>query len=93
MTVEPVPLVELEAAREALIDSITGGMPDAHRQFLMGFERGEPDWELIGLPEAADLPAVNWRQLNLDKLSAASRARLIDQLAAAMERGGAPREN
>ena len=93
MTLEPVPLVELETAREALIDSITGGMPDAHRRFLMGFERGEPDWELISLPEAADLPAVKWRRLNLDKLSAASRARLVDQLAAAMERGGAPREN
>jgi Nucleotidyl transferase AbiEii toxin, Type IV TA system len=93
MTAKPVTQAELEATREALIAAITGGMPDVHRQFLVGFERGEPDWELIKLPEAADLPAVKWRQLNLDKLSAAARARLVDQLAAAIRRRGAPMEN
>jgi predicted nucleotidyltransferase component of viral defense system len=90
MTADPVPRAALEEAREALIATITGGMPEAHRQFLLGFKRGAPDWGLIGLPEAADLPAVRWKQLNLDKLSAAARARLVDQLAAALARGGAP---
>ncbi|MER2534758.1 MAG: nucleotidyl transferase AbiEii/AbiGii toxin family protein [Rhizobiaceae bacterium] len=92
MTAEPVPRAALEEAREALIATITGAMPEAHRQFLLGFKRGAPDWGLIGLPEAADLPAVRWKQLNLDKLSAAARARLVDQLAAALARGGAPLE-
>jgi predicted nucleotidyltransferase component of viral defense system len=92
MTTEPVPRAALEEAREALIATITGGMPEAHREFLLGFKRGAPDWGLIGLPEAADLPAVRWNQLNLDKLSAAARARLVDQLAAALARGGAPLE-
>lgn len=92
MTVEPVPRAALEAAREALVATITGGMPEAHRQFLLGFKQGEPDWGLIGLPEAAELPAVRWKQINLDKLSEAARARLLDQLAAALARGGAPLE-
>lgn len=92
MTADPVPRAALEEARETLIATITGGMPEAHRQFLLGFKRGAPDWGLIGLPEAADLPAVRWKQLNLDKLSAAARARLVDQLAAALARGGAPLE-
>ena len=92
MTVEPVPRAALEAAREALIATITGGMPEAHRQFLLGFKLGEPDWGLVGLLDAAELPAVRWKQINLDKLSEAARARLLDQLAAALARDGAPLE-
>ncbi len=49
MTRHPVELDDLLAAREALIDEIVGAMPDAHRQFLLAFERGEPDWSAIGM--------------------------------------------
>lgn len=90
MTAEPVPLAALEAAREQLIAAIVGGMPAAHRDFLLDFKRGVPDWDGIGLPHAADLPAVKWRQLNLDRLPEAARARLVDKLATALARGGAP---
>ena len=92
MTAEPVPLAALEAAREKLVAKITGEMPEAHKQFLLGFKRGTPDWELIGLPDAADLPAVKWKQLNLDKLSESARTRLVDQLAAALALGGTATE-
>ena len=90
MTADPVPLSALEATREMLIAGITGGMPQGHKDFLLGFKRGAPDWSIVGLPEAANLPAVMWKQLNLDKLSGIARARLVDQLAAALARGGAP---
>lgn len=62
MTSEPVSLDELLKAREALIEEIVGQMPEPHCSFLIQFERGEPDWSLLELPEAANLPAVKWRQ-------------------------------
>ena len=80
MTNEPVALDDLVAAREAIIDTMVGHMPDEHRRFLVSFKRGEPDWTLLGLPGVADLPAVKWRQLNLDKLSADVRAREVGKL-------------
>ena len=80
MTDEPVSLDELSAAREALITGMVGKMPDAHRRFLVSFEKGQPDWELLGVPTAADLPAVKWRQQNLDTLSKAQRATLVENL-------------
>lgn len=92
MTAEPVALEVLAAAREDLIAIVTGSVPEAHKQFLLGFKRGTPDWELIGLPTAADLPAVKWKQLNLDRLTESARTRLVDQLAAALARGGAATE-
>ena len=55
-------------------------MPDSHRQFLVSFERGEPDWTLLDVPGAAELPAVKWRQLNLDKLPTKKRAELVEAL-------------
>ncbi|MEO9338869.1 nucleotidyl transferase AbiEii/AbiGii toxin family protein [Mesorhizobium sp. SB112] len=80
MTAEPVELDELLAAREALIAAIAGGMPDEHKAFLLGFKRGAPDWGLLGVEGAADLPAVKWKQINLDRLSETARARLVGQL-------------
>ena len=80
MTEEPVALDGLVAAREAMIASIVGRMPDDHRHFLLTFERGTPDWSLLGVPGAPDLPAVRWRQQNLDKLSATDRAKLLVDL-------------
>ncbi len=80
MTEEQVSRDELIAAREALIAEIVGRMPDSHRRFLVSFERGEPDWALLDVPGAAELPAVKWRQLNLDKLPAKKRAELVEAL-------------
>jgi len=80
MTEEPVPLADLLAAREETIAAVVGDMPDSHRQLLVSFERGKPDWSLLGVAHAPDLPAIKWRQLNLDKLSADARARLVGDL-------------
>ena len=80
MTAEPVHIDELIAAREALIASIVGQMNEAHRRFLISFERGEPDWALLGVSIASELPAVKWRQRNLDTLTTDERAGLVMQL-------------
>ena len=80
MTQEPVALADLEAAREAIIAAMVTDMPEAHRRFLIGFKRGEPDWELLGIPEARQLPAVMWKQRNLDRLPAGKRRELTDLL-------------
>lgn len=80
MTAEPVSLDELTRARESLIDIAVGKMPQPHRRFLVSFERGQPDWQLLGVPAAHDLPAIRWRQQNLDKMAATERAQLVSQL-------------
>jgi len=80
MTDSPVTQQELEQAREALIADIVGNMPQDHRRFMVSFERGEPDWALLDVSGAADLPAVRWRQLNLDKLPKQKRDALVVDL-------------
>jgi predicted nucleotidyltransferase component of viral defense system len=80
MTAEPITLNDLLKAREDLIAEIAGKMPQEHREFLIGFKSGKPDWALLGVDGAAELPAVKWKQVNLDKLSAAARGKLVEQL-------------
>ncbi|MDP3749844.1 MAG: nucleotidyl transferase AbiEii/AbiGii toxin family protein [Phenylobacterium sp.] len=84
MTAEPAPLDDLLATREAIIATITGGMPRAHRDFLTGFLEGTPDWALLGVPGAEALPAILWRQQNLDTLDAGRRAALVHSLKAVL---------
>lgn len=86
MTEEPVTLEELNAARETFIEQIVGDMPDVHRKFLVSFVRGTPDWTSIELPEAANLPAVKFRQLNLDKLTKEKRDAEISALEKVLEK-------
>jgi hypothetical protein len=80
MTTEPVALDDLLAARAALVASIVGKMTDRHRRFLITFEKGAPEWDLLGLPKIDKLPAVQWRQQNLDKITKNKRAELVAQL-------------
>jgi hypothetical protein len=80
MTKENVELVDLEGTREAIVATMVGEMPDVHRKFLIGFKRGELDWELLEIPEASHLPAVLWKQQNLEKMLPEKRHELIEAL-------------
>ena len=46
-------------------------MPDHHKSFLRSFYSRKPDWPLLGLEAAQNLPAVKWSELNLDRLARA----------------------
>ncbi|MBE5075094.1 nucleotidyl transferase AbiEii/AbiGii toxin family protein [Erythrobacteraceae bacterium E2-1 Yellow Sea] len=80
MTQENVELADLKATREALVATMVGEMPDAHRQFLIGFKRGEPDWELLGIPKARHLPAVLWKLRNLKNLPERKQLELVERM-------------
>jgi hypothetical protein len=84
MTHRPVTLDGLLETREAFIAELIGRMPRAHRSFLASFKRGEPDWKLLGIPHAEQLPAVRWRLQNLEKLDVRKRQQLIDNLLKAL---------
>lgn len=84
MTNEDVSLDELIEARAELVADIVGRMPREHRQFLIGFKEGTPDWDLLGVPEARNLPAVKWKQLNLNRLKPLDRQRFVAELKAAL---------
>lgn len=86
MTEEVIAIEELIKTQHEMIKTLIGGMLDHHRAFLIGFERGEPDWSLLRISHVAELPAIRWRQRNLDKLNPEQRSDLVELLRASLER-------
>lgn len=82
MTVEHVPLETLLAARERLVHDIQARVVGAAADFLLSVHDGAPDFDLIGLPAAAALPAIRWKLINLEKLRAANPEKFDLQRAA-----------
>lgn len=68
MTNAPVALAELKEARDRLNTDLLARLDNNAMKFLLSLHDGEPDFECIGLPKAADLPAVRWKLVNLRKL-------------------------
>lgn len=66
MTTMPVSLDDLKAARRRMTEDLLARLDDNAMRFLLSLHDGEPDFEAIGLPQAATLPAVRWKRLNLE---------------------------
>jgi predicted nucleotidyltransferase component of viral defense system len=63
-----VPLEELVAVRERLVELIHQGLTDNEKAFLLSFKNREPDWRLLELNGVSELPAIKWKQINLAKM-------------------------
>lgn len=68
MTQTEVALEKLEATRDQLVQEIKSGLSNEDKQFLISVKKGNPEWELLGIPHAAKLPAVLWKLHNIEKL-------------------------
>ena len=82
MTVVPVSVDELAAARDELIGEIRRRLSGPAAEFLRSLARAEPDFDAIGLPDAQRLPAVRWKVRNLRTLMATDPAKHDDQVRA-----------
>ncbi len=68
-------------ARAKLRNELPQRLTAAHRQFLGGLVRAEPDWSLVQCQHIAELPALRWKLANLE----AFRSRRPDDFAAQAE--------
>ena len=68
MTRETIPLEALAETGRCLHTDIRSRLHGDIAAFLLSLHDAEPDFGLIGLPEAAELPAVRWKLINLEKL-------------------------
>jgi predicted nucleotidyltransferase component of viral defense system len=80
MTLIPVTLAELEQTRETMIELIQARLTDQQRQFLLSFKQGDPEWALLNLPGIENLPAVQWKLLNIRRMAPARRAQALERL-------------
>ena len=80
MTDEGIELNTLLDSRGSLISDVVSNMPNHHKEFLISFYRGKPDWSILGLVGVDELPAVKWRELNLDRAGDGTREEIVRKL-------------
>jgi len=80
MTREEISFDILLRARESLIADVVGNMPENHKEFLRSFYGRKPEWDLLGLKDVKNLPAIRWREMNLDKAGLETSAELLKKL-------------
>jgi len=68
MTVDDVTVTELEATRQKLVTDVQARLTGDAADYLRSLSGGDPDFELIGLNQARELPAVRWKLQNLQRL-------------------------
>ncbi len=80
MALMPVTVQELEQARETMIALIRTRLTDRQRRFLLSFKGGEPDWSLLNLDGVSELPAVQWKLRNIQRMAPAKREQALERL-------------
>lgn len=64
----PFSYEDFEATREKLIETVNSSLSDSDRSFLLSFKQGNPNWDLYPIAGLEDMPAVQWKLLNIHKL-------------------------
>lgn len=81
MTAEPVPLRDLLSTREKMVRDLQSELDTNERRFLLSLVANEPDWSLLSVPHAKDLPAIRWKLHNLKQLQKSNPKKLAEQSA------------
>lgn len=85
MTESAIPLETLTTARARLAQEILSGMPETHKRFLISFYEGAPEWDKPGMNSLDRLPAVRWRERNLDRAGPGTREAIVRELEAILD--------
>ena len=80
MTLEEVTCEELEETIKALVARIASDLTLQERQFIVSVKEGRPQWDLIGLDGVQNLPAVQWKLLNIGRMAPAKHQQAIRKL-------------
>lgn len=85
MLTTPVTLDDLNNTRTDLIKKLQKELTDEERKFLLSIKSLNPDWKLIGIDGIENLPAVQWKLINLQKIDKVQHQQAVDKLKQVLE--------
>ena len=68
MTTKAISLESLTSTQDWLIKELPRALTATHRQYLLSLARATPDWSACPFQHLGELPAIQWKLLNLRKL-------------------------
>jgi len=80
MTMEEVTCEDLQKTREELVSMIAGKLTMEEKLFIVSVKEGVPQWDLIGIDGVENLPAVEWKLLNIRQMNPSKHAKAVRKL-------------
>jgi predicted nucleotidyltransferase component of viral defense system len=84
MPAEEVEHDELVAVRETLIETIRKTMTENEKKFLISIKQGNPAWDLMSVEGIDQLPAIQWKLVNIRKMKQEKQVESLQKLQAAL---------
>ena len=80
MTEIPFSYQDFKETRDTLIKTLNDDLTASEKNFLISIQQGSPEWELLGIPNLDQLPALKWKVLNVNKMDSAKKAQATEDL-------------
>lgn len=80
MTLQAVNVAELEETRRSLVKVVQERLTDNQRRFLISFKNGVPEWSLLPFSGIEQLPAVQWKLINIGRMTKANHTAAVEKL-------------
>jgi len=84
MADEEVEHDELVAVRDRLIETIRNTMTENEKKFLLSIKQGQPDWDLMPVAGIDQLPAIQWKLINVRRMKKEKQAEALQKLQSAL---------
>lgn len=84
MTLDPISYNELMEVRKQLIKDINEKLTTNERNFLLSVKKGEPDYSLMSFKHLEQLPALQWKIINVQKMEKNKRNTMLNKLRAVL---------
>lgn len=75
-----VPIKEMKKIQQSLAPMLVESIDDKERQFLLSLKQGEPDWNILGIEKLDQLPAIQWKLINIRKMDQKKRNSALERL-------------
>jgi predicted nucleotidyltransferase component of viral defense system len=79
-----VSLDELLEVQRSLPKVLTSSLDEDEKEFLISVKRGEADWARLGIEHLAELPAIQWKLINIRKMDRSKHKAALDALVSAL---------
>ena len=80
MTSQAITVDELIVIPEKLIAALKTHFTQQEFDFLLSFKSGKPNWDLAPDSNIANLPAVKWKLININKINGKKKSLAVDKL-------------
>jgi hypothetical protein len=79
MTADTVELADLLRVRKRMMVELPGSLDPDERRFLLSLVNNRPDWPLLKIPHADELPGIRWKLNNLGHLQTSNPKKFNEQ--------------